>query len=274
MPGEIVTLQLGGYANYVGAHFWNLQVRAHYCLSWRPSPRPPAALAASRALPRRPRLAGLALRDVRGAMTRSRARRMSSWGARSRRSGSPSPRWSTTTRSTPTARTATWVALQTIRRRPCRPRCVPSCELTLRVPRAGQHHLPPAPRGRGPERQPGRCGAAAPQRSRAPAARSGACAAAAAVPPPVGACRGAPPQTAAAAAAAAAAAGVSFSPEATHEVSPASVHTWHGPCQVHRARQLPKSGFMQQLEEQASAAHEGGRRGWPLGCGRMRPQQA
>lgn len=27
MPGEIVTLQLGNYANYVGAHYWNLQVR-------------------------------------------------------------------------------------------------------------------------------------------------------------------------------------------------------------------------------------------------------
>jgi hypothetical protein len=28
MAPEIITLQLGSYANYVGAHFWNLQV--HY----------------------------------------------------------------------------------------------------------------------------------------------------------------------------------------------------------------------------------------------------
>jgi hypothetical protein len=27
MPGELLTLQLGSYANYVGAHYWNLQVR-------------------------------------------------------------------------------------------------------------------------------------------------------------------------------------------------------------------------------------------------------
>lgn len=26
-PGEIITLQLGSFANYVGAHYWNLQVR-------------------------------------------------------------------------------------------------------------------------------------------------------------------------------------------------------------------------------------------------------
>jgi hypothetical protein len=26
MAPEIITLQLGSYANYVGAHFWNLQV--------------------------------------------------------------------------------------------------------------------------------------------------------------------------------------------------------------------------------------------------------
>ena len=25
-PGEVLTLQLGAYANFVGAHFWNLQV--------------------------------------------------------------------------------------------------------------------------------------------------------------------------------------------------------------------------------------------------------
>jgi hypothetical protein len=25
-PGELITLQLGDFANYVGAHFWNLQV--------------------------------------------------------------------------------------------------------------------------------------------------------------------------------------------------------------------------------------------------------
>ena len=25
MPGELVTIQLGGYANYVGAHYWNIQ---------------------------------------------------------------------------------------------------------------------------------------------------------------------------------------------------------------------------------------------------------
>ena len=25
-PREIVTVQLGGYANFVGAHFWNFQV--------------------------------------------------------------------------------------------------------------------------------------------------------------------------------------------------------------------------------------------------------
>jgi len=30
LPGEIITLQLGGFANYVGAHFWNLQVG--FCL--------------------------------------------------------------------------------------------------------------------------------------------------------------------------------------------------------------------------------------------------
>ena len=28
MPHEIVTLQLGNYANYVGAHFWNIQARS------------------------------------------------------------------------------------------------------------------------------------------------------------------------------------------------------------------------------------------------------
>ena len=27
MPGEVITLQLGTYANYVGAHYWNIQVR-------------------------------------------------------------------------------------------------------------------------------------------------------------------------------------------------------------------------------------------------------
>ena len=26
MPGEVITLQLGSYANYVGAHYWNFQV--------------------------------------------------------------------------------------------------------------------------------------------------------------------------------------------------------------------------------------------------------
>ena len=25
MPGELVTIQLGGYANYVGSHYWNIQ---------------------------------------------------------------------------------------------------------------------------------------------------------------------------------------------------------------------------------------------------------
>lgn len=32
MPAEIITLQLGNYANHVGAHFWNLQVHntSHY----------------------------------------------------------------------------------------------------------------------------------------------------------------------------------------------------------------------------------------------------
>jgi hypothetical protein len=27
MPGAVVTLQVGNFANYVGAHFWNLQAR-------------------------------------------------------------------------------------------------------------------------------------------------------------------------------------------------------------------------------------------------------
>jgi hypothetical protein len=26
-PGEVITLQFGGYANWCGAHFWNFQVR-------------------------------------------------------------------------------------------------------------------------------------------------------------------------------------------------------------------------------------------------------
>jgi len=26
-PGEVITLQFGGYANWTGAHFWNFQVR-------------------------------------------------------------------------------------------------------------------------------------------------------------------------------------------------------------------------------------------------------
>lgn len=34
--------------------------------------------------------------------------------------------------------------------------------------------------------------------------------------------------------------------------------TWAGRCQLHRAKQLPKSGFTVQLEEQASTVHEGG----------------
>lgn len=27
MSGEIVTLQFGNYSNYIGAHYWNLQVK-------------------------------------------------------------------------------------------------------------------------------------------------------------------------------------------------------------------------------------------------------
>ena len=26
MPGEVITIQAGNFANYVGAHFWNMQV--------------------------------------------------------------------------------------------------------------------------------------------------------------------------------------------------------------------------------------------------------
>jgi hypothetical protein len=33
MAPEIITLQLGSYANYVGAHFWNLQVLPSSCYS-------------------------------------------------------------------------------------------------------------------------------------------------------------------------------------------------------------------------------------------------
>jgi hypothetical protein len=40
-PGEIITLQLGNFANYVGAHFWNLQVGSRDWSRARPSPPPP-----------------------------------------------------------------------------------------------------------------------------------------------------------------------------------------------------------------------------------------
>lgn len=26
MPGEVITLQFGSYANFIGTHYWNLQV--------------------------------------------------------------------------------------------------------------------------------------------------------------------------------------------------------------------------------------------------------
>ena len=29
MPGEVITIQAGNFANYVGAHFWNFQVRSY-----------------------------------------------------------------------------------------------------------------------------------------------------------------------------------------------------------------------------------------------------
>jgi hypothetical protein len=37
---EIITLQFGSYSNYIGAHFWNFQVRHGNLLS-RPSRLPP-----------------------------------------------------------------------------------------------------------------------------------------------------------------------------------------------------------------------------------------
>ena len=42
---SLITVQLGGYANYVGAHFWNMQVRFGFRA-------PRAALAPRRALSR------------------------------------------------------------------------------------------------------------------------------------------------------------------------------------------------------------------------------
>ena len=33
MPHEVITLQLGNYANYVGAHFWNIQASKDACIA-------------------------------------------------------------------------------------------------------------------------------------------------------------------------------------------------------------------------------------------------
>jgi hypothetical protein len=38
MPHEVVTLQLGTYANYVGAHFWNIQVGSSPFVPSEPEP--------------------------------------------------------------------------------------------------------------------------------------------------------------------------------------------------------------------------------------------
>lgn len=50
MAHEVVTLQLGTFANFVGAHYWNLQAREHSERRRRP------AIAARRAPPPRRRL--------------------------------------------------------------------------------------------------------------------------------------------------------------------------------------------------------------------------
>ena len=42
--GEVITLQFGGFANFVGAHYWNIQARLYtvhspptlYCIPWHP----------------------------------------------------------------------------------------------------------------------------------------------------------------------------------------------------------------------------------------------
>jgi hypothetical protein len=53
-PGEVITLQFGNYANFVGSHFWNFQVRP-------PPPNSPTPGAPSRTSPGLPRCINRAL---------------------------------------------------------------------------------------------------------------------------------------------------------------------------------------------------------------------